>query len=30
VVDTFIWASLAITLASGLDYVWRVARIINQ
>lgn len=25
VVDTFIWASAAITLASGVDYVWRVA-----
>ncbi|MFN2446953.1 MAG: CDP-alcohol phosphatidyltransferase family protein [Vicinamibacterales bacterium] len=30
VVDVFVWASLIITLASGLDYVWRVARIINQ
>lgn len=30
VVDAFIWGSLAITLASGLDYVWRVARIINK
>ena len=30
VVDAFIWASLAITLASGIDYVFRVARIINQ
>jgi len=30
VVDTFIWSSLAITLASGIDYVFRVARIINQ
>jgi len=30
VVDAFIWASLAITLVSGLDYVWRVARIINR
>jgi cardiolipin synthase len=29
VVDTFIWASLAITLASGVDYIWRVARIVN-
>ena len=29
VVDAFIWASLAITLASGIDYVFRVARIIN-
>ena len=30
VVDAFIWASLVITLASGIDYVFRVARIINQ
>ena len=30
VVDAFIWASLAITLVSGIDYVYRVARIINQ
>jgi hypothetical protein len=30
VVETFIWASLAITLASGIDYVFRVARIMNQ
>ena len=30
VVDAFIWASLAITLVSGIDYVFRVARIINQ
>ena len=30
VVDVFIWASLAITLASGIDYVFRVAKIINQ
>ena len=30
VVDAFIWASLAITLASGIDYVFRVARIINM
>ena len=30
VVDAFIWASLAITLASGIDYVFRVAKIINQ
>jgi cardiolipin synthase (CMP-forming) len=29
IVDVFIWLSLAITLASGVDYVWRVARIIN-
>jgi cardiolipin synthase len=30
VVDAFIWASLAITLASGVDYIWRVARIVNE
>lgn len=30
VVDAFIWGSLAITLASGIDYVFRVARIINR
>lgn len=30
VVDAFIWGALAITLASGIDYVFRVARIINQ
>lgn len=30
IVDAFIWLSLAITLASGVDYVWRVARIINS
>ena len=30
VVDAFIWGSLALTLASGIDYVFRVARIINQ
>ncbi len=30
VVDTCIWIALAITLASGIDYVFRVARIINQ
>lgn len=30
VVDAFIWLSLAITLVSGIDYVFRVARIINQ
>ena len=29
VVDVFIWGSLAITLASGIDYVFRVAKIIN-
>lgn len=30
IVDVFIWGSLVITLASGIDYVFRVARIINQ
>ena len=30
VVDVFIWGSLAITLASGIDYVFRVARLIKQ
>jgi cardiolipin synthase (CMP-forming) len=30
VVDVFIWASLVVTLASGIDYVFRVARIIND
>jgi len=30
VVDAFIWLSLGITLVSGIDYVFRVARIINQ
>ena len=30
IVDAFIWGSLAITLASGIDYVFRLARIINQ
>ena len=29
VVDTFIWASLAITLVSGIDYVFRVAKLIQ-
>jgi len=29
VVDTFIWASLAITLVSGIDYVVRVAKLIQ-
>jgi cardiolipin synthase len=29
VVDVFIWASLAITLVSGIDYVFRVAKIIH-
>lgn len=30
VVDAFIWGSLAITLASAIDYVFRIARILNQ
>ena len=30
IVDAFIWASLVITLVSGIDYVFRVAKIINQ
>jgi cardiolipin synthase len=30
VVDAFIWASLVVTLASGIDYIFRVARVINQ
>lgn len=29
-VDAAVWAALVVTLASGVDYVWRVARIINQ
>ena len=29
IVDAFIWASLAITLVSGIDYVFRVAKIIH-
>ncbi len=29
-VDAAIWVSLAITLASGVDYVFRIAKIINQ
>jgi cardiolipin synthase len=29
VVDLFVWASLAITLASSIDYVWRITRIVN-
>ena len=29
-VDAAIWISLVITLASGVDYVWRLARIINK
>ncbi|MGE3276296.1 MAG: CDP-alcohol phosphatidyltransferase family protein [Vicinamibacterales bacterium] len=30
IADAFIWLSAAITIASGIDYIWRVARIINQ
>jgi len=30
IVDACIWLSLAITLVSGIDYVYRVARIINH
>jgi cardiolipin synthase len=30
VVDACIWISLAVTLVSGIDYVFRVAKIINQ
>lgn len=26
IVDAFIWSSLAITLASGIDYIWRIGR----
>ena len=26
VVDVFVWTSLAITIASGVDYVWRIGR----
>jgi cardiolipin synthase len=29
-VDAAIWGALAITLASGVDYVWRIAKIINK
>ena len=29
VVDIFVWSSLAITIASGVDYVWRVGRSIR-
>jgi cardiolipin synthase (CMP-forming) len=28
VVDVFVWSSLAITLASGIDYVFRVAKLV--
>ena len=29
-VDVAIWVSLVITLASGVDYVWRFRKIINK
>lgn len=29
IVDFFIWSALVITVISALDYVWRVARILN-
>ena len=29
IVDAFVWASLAITLASSVDYAWRMTRIVN-
>jgi len=29
-VDVAIWASFVITIASGVDYVWRIAKIINK
>ena len=29
-VDAAVWTSLVITLASGVDYVWRIAKIINR
>ena len=29
-VDVAVWISLVVTLASGVDYVWRIARIINR
>ena len=29
-VDAAIWISLVITIASGVDYVWRIAKIINK
>ena len=29
-VDAAIWISLVITLASGVDYVWRIAKIVNR
>jgi cardiolipin synthase len=30
IVDAFIWGALAITLLSTLDYMWRIARIVNK
>jgi cardiolipin synthase len=30
IVEVFIWGSLALTLASMIDYIFRVARVINQ
>jgi cardiolipin synthase (CMP-forming) len=30
IVDAFIWGALAITLASTLDYTWRLRRLIDQ
>ena len=30
IVDLFIWSALAVTVLSALDYIWRVARIINE
>jgi cardiolipin synthase len=29
VVDVFVWTSLAVTLASGIDYVWRIGRALH-
>jgi hypothetical protein len=29
-VDLAVWVSLTVTLASWVDYVWRLARIINK
>jgi cardiolipin synthase (CMP-forming) len=29
VVDTFVWAAAAITIVPTLDYVWRVAQVLN-
>ncbi|HXG89296.1 MAG TPA: CDP-alcohol phosphatidyltransferase family protein [Vicinamibacterales bacterium] len=30
VVDAFIWSALAVTLLSGIDYVFRIAKILNE